>query len=64
MTSKPKKAKRRKARPRRGEVIELGASVEDDLLELEEEGEAGARWNPLIGVQFKGNQRRSTKMAG
>ena len=46
MTAKTKKAKRRKARSRPGRVIELLASVEDDLLSLaEEEGDAGARWN-------------------
>ncbi len=47
MTAKPKKAKRGKARSRRGKVIELRASVEDDLLSLangEEEG-TEARWN-------------------
>ena len=46
MTAKPKKGKRRKARSRRGKVIELRASVEDDLLLLagEEKG-AEARWN-------------------
>ena len=44
MTAKPKKAKRRGARP--GKVIELHASVEDDLLLLvEEERGAEARWN-------------------
>jgi len=44
MTPKTKKAKRRKARSR--PVIELRASVEDDLLLLaEEEGGAEARWN-------------------
>ena len=43
---RPKKAKRRKARSRRGKVIELRASVEDDLLSLaEEERGAEARWN-------------------
>jgi uncharacterized protein (DUF4415 family) len=46
MTAKPKKAKRRKGRSRRGKVIELRASVEDDLLSLvEEEGGAEARWS-------------------
>jgi uncharacterized protein (DUF4415 family) len=48
MTAKTKKAKRRKARSRRGKVIELQASVEDDLLSLaeeEEEGAVEARWN-------------------
>jgi uncharacterized protein (DUF4415 family) len=44
MTGKPKKAKRRKARPRK--VIELQASVEDDFLLLaDEETGAEARWN-------------------
>jgi hypothetical protein len=37
---------RRKARPRRERVIELRASVEDDLFSLAEEaGRAEARWN-------------------
>jgi len=46
MTAKSKKAKRREARPRPGKLIELQASVEDDLLVLaEEEGSAEARWN-------------------
>ena len=46
MTAKSKKAKRRKTRPRPGKLIELRASVEDDLLVLaEEEGSAEARWN-------------------
>ncbi|MGC2030332.1 MAG: BrnA antitoxin family protein [Steroidobacteraceae bacterium] len=46
MTAKPKKAKRRKARSRPGKVIELQASVEDDVLFLaEEESGAEARWN-------------------
>lgn len=46
MTAKAKKAKRRKARSRPGKVIELQASVEDDLLLLaEEEGGAEGRWN-------------------
>jgi uncharacterized protein (DUF4415 family) len=44
--AKPTKAKKPKARPRPGKVIELQASVEDDLLFLaEEEGGAEARWN-------------------
>ena len=38
MTAKPKKTKRRKARPRHGKGIEPRASVEDDLLLLAEEG--------------------------
>jgi uncharacterized protein (DUF4415 family) len=46
MTAKRKKAKRRKARPRPGRLIELRASVEDDLLLLaEQEGSAESRWN-------------------
>jgi uncharacterized protein (DUF4415 family) len=46
MTAKSKKAKRRKARARPGRLIELRASVEDDLLVLaEEEGSAESRWN-------------------
>jgi uncharacterized protein (DUF4415 family) len=46
MTPKTKKAKRRKARSRPGKVIELQASVEDDLLLLaEEDGGAESRWN-------------------
>ena len=46
MTVKRKKAKRRKARSRPGKVVELQASVEDDLLLLaEEETGAESRWN-------------------
>ncbi|HLZ42727.1 MAG TPA: BrnA antitoxin family protein [Candidatus Sulfotelmatobacter sp.] len=46
MTSKRKKAKRQKAQSRAGKVIELQASVEDDLLLLaEEERGAESRWN-------------------
>jgi uncharacterized protein (DUF4415 family) len=46
MTAKPKKAKRRKARARPRRVIELRASVEDDLLSLvEEETSTESRWN-------------------
>jgi uncharacterized protein (DUF4415 family) len=45
MTAKAKKAKRRKARLRRRDVIELRASIEDDLLFLAEGGSAEARWN-------------------
>jgi len=45
MTAKTKKAKRRKARPRRGKVVELRASVEDDLFSLAEEGATESRWN-------------------
>jgi uncharacterized protein (DUF4415 family) len=46
MTAKTKKTKRRKARSRPGKVIELRASVEDDLLLLAEEDDgAESRWN-------------------
>lgn len=46
MTAKRKKAKRQKARSRRGKVIELQASAEDDLLFLaEEDAGADTRWN-------------------
>jgi uncharacterized protein (DUF4415 family) len=46
MTAKTKKTKRRKARSRSRKLIELHASVEDDLLWLaEEEGGAESRWN-------------------
>jgi uncharacterized protein (DUF4415 family) len=46
MTAKLKKAKRRKARARPRRVIELRASVEDDLLSLvEEETSTESRWN-------------------
>jgi uncharacterized protein (DUF4415 family) len=46
MTSKHKKAKRRKARPQPGRVAWLRASVEDDLLSLmKEETGAESRWN-------------------
>jgi len=46
MTAKPTKAKQTKGRSRRGKVIELRASVGDDLLSLaQEEGGAEARWN-------------------
>jgi uncharacterized protein (DUF4415 family) len=46
MTIKPKKARRRKAPSRARKVIELQASVEDDLLSLAD-GKTGAesRWN-------------------
>ena len=46
MTAKTKKTKQRKARSRPAKVIELQASVEDDLLLLAEES-AGAEshWN-------------------
>lgn len=44
MTAKLKKAKRRKTRA--GKLVELRASVEDDLLSLaEEDGGTEARWN-------------------
>jgi uncharacterized protein (DUF4415 family) len=46
MTSKTKKSKRKKARPRRGKVGDLQASVEDDLLLLaDQETGAESRWN-------------------
>jgi uncharacterized protein (DUF4415 family) len=46
MTAKRKKAKRKTARSRRGKVIELQASADDDLLFLaEEDGGADTRWN-------------------
>jgi uncharacterized protein (DUF4415 family) len=46
MTVKSKKTKRRKTRSRPGRIIELHASVEDDLLSLvDEEMGAEARWN-------------------
>jgi uncharacterized protein (DUF4415 family) len=46
MTSKHKRAKGKKKRPRRGKVGQLQASVEDDLLQLAEgKTEAEARWN-------------------
>jgi len=46
MTAKAKKAKRRKARSRPEKVIELRASIEEDLLSLvDEETGAEARWN-------------------
>jgi uncharacterized protein (DUF4415 family) len=46
MTLKAKKAKRQKARSRPGKVIELYASVEDDLLSLaDEKTGAEPRWN-------------------
>jgi len=46
MTAKTKKAKRQKGRSRPGKVLELRASVEDDLLSLaEEDGGAEVRWN-------------------
>lgn len=42
MTAKSKKRKLRKARSRRGKVVDLRALVEDDLLFLaEEEGRSG-----------------------
>jgi uncharacterized protein (DUF4415 family) len=46
MTSKSKKTKRRKTRSRRRRVIELHASVEDDVLSLaDQEMGAEARWS-------------------
>jgi len=46
MTGKPKKAKRRKARPQPARIAWLQASVEDDLLLLaEEETSPESRWN-------------------
>jgi uncharacterized protein (DUF4415 family) len=46
MTPKTQKTKRRKARSRAGKVVELKASVEDDLLSLaDEETGAESRWN-------------------
>ena len=46
MTAKPKKAKRRKARPRPERIGDLRASVEDDLFLLaDEETGAESRWN-------------------
>jgi uncharacterized protein (DUF4415 family) len=46
VTAKSKKTKRRKALSRPGKLIELHASVEDDLLLLaEEQVSAEARWN-------------------
>lgn len=46
MTVKPKKTKQRNTRSRQRRVIELHASVEDDLLSLvDEEMGAEARWN-------------------
>jgi uncharacterized protein (DUF4415 family) len=46
MTAKPKKAKKRRARARAGRVIEIHASIEDDLLSLaDEDTGADSRWN-------------------
>jgi uncharacterized protein (DUF4415 family) len=46
MTVKPKKAKRKKLRPRPEKIGDLYASVEDDLLLLlDRETGAEARWN-------------------
>ena len=46
MTDKTKKAKRRKARARPGRVVELRASVEDDLSSLfDEETGVESRWH-------------------
>jgi uncharacterized protein (DUF4415 family) len=46
MTVKSKKTRRRRARARQGRVVEMHASVEDDLLSLaDEEMGSEARWN-------------------
>ena len=47
MTPKHKKAKSRRSGARRGKVLELRASVDDDLLLLadDEDGGAESRWN-------------------
>jgi uncharacterized protein (DUF4415 family) len=46
MTAKPKKAKRRRARPKPTIIPWLHASVEDDLVSLaDEETDAESRWN-------------------
>jgi len=46
MTPKAKKAKRQKARPRRREIGDLHASVEDDVsLLADQEAGSEARWN-------------------
>ena len=46
MTAKRKKAKRQKARPRRGRISDLHASLEDDLLLLADQEMGGeSRWN-------------------
>ena len=45
MTAKRKKAKKQKARRRGVRVVDLHASVEDDLLLLAEEKGAESRWN-------------------
>jgi len=46
MTAKIKKAKRQKARPRRGRISDLHASLEDDLLLLADQEMGGeSRWN-------------------
>ena len=47
MTAKPKKAKRKEARPRRGKIVgDLHASMEDDLLlRADEEKGTESRWN-------------------
>lgn len=46
MITKSKKTRRRKTRSRHGRVIELHASVEDDLFSLtDEEMGSEARWN-------------------
>jgi len=47
MTAKPKKQKRKRARPRRGKIVgDLRASVEDDLLLLaDQDAGSESRWN-------------------
>jgi uncharacterized protein (DUF4415 family) len=46
MTAKPKKAKRKKLRPRSRRIGDLHASVEDDLLSLaDRETGPESRWN-------------------
>jgi len=45
MTAKHKKAKPQKARPRRGRVGDLRASVEDDLLLAADQESTESRWN-------------------
>ena len=46
MTTKPKKAKKKKTRPRPGRIAVLHASVEDDLLSLSDQGSGfESQWN-------------------
>ena len=53
MTRKPKKAKRKRVRPRPGRVGRLWASVDDDLISLaDQEAGAEARWNRPRKQQF------------